>query len=55
MCNVRNNKTNEVKKMICKLKKAQGSLTEWERRKISEEMRNIFLAYNLEYVIITRK
>jgi len=41
--------------MLCKLKKANGSLTEWERRKISEEMRNIFLAYNLEYVIITRK
>ena len=40
--------------MICKMKKANGRLTEWEKRKLSETLRNIVLAYDLEYLIITK-
>ena len=41
--------------MICKMKKHNGELTDRERRKISEDIRAIFMAYNLEYLFITRE
>lgn len=40
---------------FCRLKKADGELTKWEKRKLSEHLRNMAMSYNLEYVIITKK
>lgn len=39
--------------MICKIKRKDRPLTARERRKLSEDFRNLAMSYNLEYVIVT--
>jgi len=40
---------------LCRIKKAEGILTKWDQQKLSEHFRNMAMAYNLEYIIVTRK
>jgi hypothetical protein len=39
---------------LCRMKKAEGNLTKWDQQKLSEQLRNLAMSYNLEYVIITK-
>jgi len=39
---------------LCRIKKADGNLTEWELRKLKQEIKNYAMAYNLEYIIVTK-
>jgi len=43
------------RKIECKMKTLPGVyLSDWDQRKLSEDMRNLFDAYQLEYLIIIR-
>ena len=42
------------RKIECKIKAGDKPLSAWDRRLLSEEYRVLFVAYGLEYVIITR-
>jgi len=39
---------------LCRMKKTDGYLTKWETQKLSEHFRNMAMAYNLEYIIVTK-
>ena len=41
--------------MYCKIKRKDRDLTKWERRNVREYVANLVTAYNLEYLIVTRK
>ena len=41
----------DEEKMKCKIK-GKTDLSEWERRKLSEEFRAMAMAYNLDYIIV---
>lgn len=43
-----------MRNIECKVKSTENDLTEWERRKISEDSRNLFFAYHLDYLIMYR-
>lgn len=42
-------------KWLCQIKKVGKPLTEWDKRKLKEEIKNYAMAYNLEYIIVTKK
>ena len=41
-----------LKSMICHMKSAGKDLTERERRKISETVRNMVMSYDLDYLLV---
>lgn len=38
----------------CQIKKAEGKLTERERRFLSEQLRNLAMSYDIDYAIVTK-
>jgi hypothetical protein len=40
---------------LCRIKKAEGKLTKWDQQKLSEDLRNMAMSYNLDYIIVTKK